>query len=89
MLNVKLIASSAALFLALSYVLCVAFGLVAPAGFHMRALLETVLPGFAWISPAAFFLGLVESLLWGLYLGGGFAWTHNLLSRRWGGAHHP
>jgi hypothetical protein len=89
MLNVKLIASSAALFLALSYVLCVAFGLVAPAGFHMRALLETVLPGFAWISPAAFFLGLVASLLWGLYLGGGFAWTHNLLSRRRGGERQP
>lgn len=86
MMNIKLIASSAALFLALSFVLCIAFGLVAPEGFHMRALLEIVLPGFEWISPAAFFLGLVESLLWGLYLGGGFAWVHNLLFRRFGTA---
>ena len=89
MLNIKLIASSAALFLALSFVLCVAFGLVTPERFHMQALLEAVLPGFEWISPAAFFLGLTKSLLWGLYLGGGFAWIHNLLSRRLGGTRNP
>lgn len=89
MLNIKLLASSAALFLALSFVLCVAFGLVAPERFHMLTLLEVVLQGFEWISPAAFFLGLVESLLWGLYLGGGFAWVHNLLSRRWGSTRNP
>jgi hypothetical protein len=88
MLNIKLIASSAAVLLALSFVLCVAFGLVAPEGFHMKALLEAALPGFRWISPGAFFLGLIESLLWGLYLGGGFAWIHNLLARRWGGTRH-
>ncbi|WP_339825637.1 DUF5676 family membrane protein [uncultured Arenimonas sp.] len=82
MLNTKLIASSAAVFLALSFVLCVGFGLVAPGNFHMKTLLETVLPGFQWLSPGAFALGFVESLLWGLYLGGGYAWVHNLLSRR-------
>ena len=61
MLNIKLLASSAALFLALSFVLCVAFGLVAPERFHMLTLLEAVLPGFEWISPAALFLGLVPA----------------------------
>lgn len=89
MLNIKLVASSAAIFLALSFLLCVAFGLVAPEGFHMKALLEAVLPGFVWISLGAFLLGLVESLLWGVYLGGGYAWIHNLLFRRWENQRNP
>lgn len=86
MIDIKLAATSAAMFLALSFVLCVALGLATPEGFHMRALLEAALPGFRWISPGAFLLGLVESLLWGVYLGGGFSWIHNLLFRRWRGA---
>jgi hypothetical protein len=48
----------------------------------MGQMLEVLLPAFKWISTGAFFLGLVESLLWGIYLGGGFALVYNTLNRR-------
>ena len=84
MLNLKLVTSTAVVFTVLSYILCVVFGLATPEGLHMETFLEAVLPGFKWISPGAFLLGLIESLLWGVYLGGGFAWIYNVLYRRWG-----
>lgn len=82
MLNFRLITTTTALFTTVSYVFCVAFGLVTPQSVHMHQLLETVLPAFKWISTGAFFLGLVESFLWGIYLGGGFALIYNALHRR-------
>ncbi len=82
MLNLRLVTTATALFTTLSYVFCVAFGLVTPQSVHMHQLLEIVLPAFKWISTGAFFLGLVESALWGVYLGGGFALVYNALHRR-------
>ena len=79
MLNIRLVTSAAVVFTTLSFVLCVLFGLVAPERLHMVGFLESVLPGFEWISPGAFVLGLVESVLWGVYLGGGYAWIYNTL----------
>lgn len=84
MLNLKIATSATAVFTALSYILCILFGLVTPPGLHMDMFLEAVLPGFEWISPGAFFLGLVESILWGVYLGGGFSLVYNVLYRRLG-----
>ena len=82
MLNLRLITTATALFTTASYVLCVAFGLMTPQSVHMHQLLETVLPAFKWIGTGAFFLGLIESFLWGVYLGGGFALVYNALHRR-------
>lgn len=84
MLNLRLTAWAAALFATLSFLLCVAFGLVTPGSVHMHQFLEAVLPAFEWISPGSVLLGLVESFLWGAYLGGGFALIYNALYRRWG-----
>lgn len=84
MLNLKLVTSAAALFATVSYLLCVTFGLLTPESVHMHQLLEILLPGFVWFSTGAFFLGLIESLLWGIYLGGGFALIYNGLHRRIG-----
>jgi hypothetical protein len=50
----------------------------------MHQFLEIVLPAFEWIGFGSFLLGLVESFLWGVYLGGGFALVYNALYRRWG-----
>lgn len=86
MLNSLLTTLSASVFAALSYLLCVAFGLATPESMHMHQLLELLLPGFVWLSAGAFFLGLVESILWGAYLGGGFAMTYNVIHRWFGGA---
>ncbi len=83
MLNLRLVTTATASFTALSYLLCVTVGLLAPRSpFHMGQLLEVLLPAFKWISTGAFFLGLIESFLWGAYLGGGFALVYNAVHRR-------
>lgn len=84
MLNLRLTTWAAALFTTLSYLLCIAYGFVTPESVHMHQFLEIVLPAFEWIGFGSFLLGLVESFLWGVYLGGGFALVYNALYRRWG-----
>jgi hypothetical protein len=39
------------------------YGLLVPA-LHNAALLEAVLPGFYWLTPASLLLGVVETFLW-------------------------
>lgn len=84
MLHLRLTTWAAALFTTLSYLLCVLYGLVTPESVHMHQFLEIVLPAFEWIGLGSFLLGLGESFLWGVYLGGGFALIYNWLYRRWG-----
>jgi hypothetical protein len=49
----------------------------------MHQFLEIVLPAFKWLSVGGFFLGLIESFLWGAYVGLVFVPIYNLLYRRW------
>jgi hypothetical protein len=54
-------------FLAITYVLCVAYDIA----FDQR-MYETwlkLLPGFTWLTWQSFLLGLVESFLYGIYFG--------------------
>lgn len=83
MLNVKVVTGSLALFGAVTYLVCVLYGLIVPASLHMTAFLEEVLPGFEWLTPAGFLVGLVESFLYGAYAGLVYAPIHNALTRRW------
>jgi hypothetical protein len=83
MLNLRLVTTATTLFTTLSFLLCVAVGLIFPQSpLHMGRMLELLLPGFEWITTGAFILGLVESILWGAYLGGGFTLVYNALHRR-------
>jgi hypothetical protein len=66
-----------------SFALCVLWGLVTPHTLHMHEFLETVLPGFRWLTFGSFVLGLVESFVWGAYLAVVFVPIHNFLHRRW------
>lgn len=84
MLNTKLVTWTLGLFTSISFVICVVFGLITPESIHMHQFLEIVLPGFTWISAPSFIVGLIESLLWGVYLGLGFSLIYNALFRRWG-----
>lgn len=61
-------ALSLGLFFDVSFVLCVLWGLVVPQ-FHAKGVpvLEAILPGFAWLTPQSFILGLVEAFLYGVY----------------------
>jgi hypothetical protein len=47
-----------------------------------------VLPGFRWLSPASFVLGLVESFLWGVYLGVVFTPIYNFVLKGFRGIQH-
>lgn len=84
MLNVKVVTWSLALFGAVTYLVCVLYGLIVPASLHMTAFLENVLPGFEWLTPLGFLIGLVESFLYGVYAGLVYGWIHNALARRLG-----
>jgi hypothetical protein len=83
MLNLKIWTIASGCWAAISFTLCVIGGVVAPGLPIPHRTLELLLPGFIWISPAAFILGLVESAGFGVYSGFLFAALHNLLARRW------
>jgi uncharacterized protein DUF5676 len=82
MLNIKVMTWSLGTFGAVSFVLCVLYGLVAPGALHMHEFLEAVLPGFRWLTLGGFALGLVESFLWGAYVGLVFTPIYNFFRRR-------
>lgn len=84
MLNLNVVTWSVGLFTAVSFILCVIWGLVTPESLHMHQFLELVLPAFKWLSVGGFVLGLIESFLWGAYAGLVFVPIYNLLYRRWG-----
>lgn len=80
MLNVKAVTVSVTLFLVVTYAVCVLYGLAVPESLHMSMMLEGVLPGFRWISPGSFLLGLGEAALYGLYGGWVYSVIHNAVS---------
>ncbi|MDD3762930.1 MAG: DUF5676 family membrane protein [Pseudomonadota bacterium] len=84
MLNTKLVSWSLGLFAAITFVLCVIWGLVTPENLHMKGLLEQLLPAFRWLTWWGFPLGLVESFLYGAYAGLVYCPIHNTLHRRFG-----
>jgi hypothetical protein len=82
-LNLKVVIWSLGLFGAVSFVVCVIYGLLVPETLHMKQLLEVILPGFRWLSLGSFVLGLVESFLYGVYAGLVYVPLYNALHRRW------
>ena len=83
MLNIRVVTWAMGLFTTVSFILCVIWGLVTPESLHMHQFLELVLPAFTWLSVGGFFLGLIESFLWGAYVGLVFVPIYNFLYRRW------
>jgi hypothetical protein len=81
-LNWKVMTWSVGLFCAVSFVLCVLYGLVVPRAWHLTQLLEITLPGFKWLSVGGFVLGLFETFFYGAYAGLVFTWVHNAVARR-------
>src|SRR5262245_29208038 len=84
MLNLKVWSVSSACWMAITFTLCVLGGVLAPGVPIPHRTLELLLPGFVWISPAAFALGLVETVAYGLYAAALFVTLHNAFWRRWG-----
>jgi len=84
MLNTKVVTWALALFASVSFLVCVLYGLVVPGSLRMATVLEGVLPGFQWLTPVGFIIGLVDSFLYGAYVGLVFTPIYNWASKRWG-----
>lgn len=85
MLNTMVMTRALAIFGAVTYLVCVVYGLLVPESLHMRPFLEQVLTSCRWLTPIGFAIGLVESFLYGAYPGLVFTPIQNALLRRWGG----
>ena len=84
MLNIRVVTWSLSSFILFSYLVCILYGLIVPESLHMTAFLESVLPGFRWLTPVGFAIGFVESFLWGAYIGLVFTPLYNFFQRRLG-----
>lgn len=84
MLNMKIVSWSLGIFTAVSFVLCVIYGLIVPQSLHMHEFLEMVLPAFEWLTVWGFVLGFIESFLYGAYTGLVFVPVYNFLFYLWG-----
>lgn len=84
MINTRLASWALGISVAISFIVCVAYGLIVPEGLHSRTFLEQVLPAFKWLTGWGFVLGLAESFLYGVYAGLVFCPVYNALYRRWG-----
>lgn len=83
-LNIRVVSWSLGIFLAVSYILCVLYGLVVPQRLHgMQNFLESALPAFKWLTFGGFLLGFAESFLYGIYIGIVFVPIYNFLFKRW------
>jgi len=81
LLNWKTVGVSLGLFLTITYILCVIYDLIFP-GQTMYGAWMRLLPGFTWITWGSFFLGLVESFLYGIYFSLVFVPLYNVFKRK-------
>jgi len=73
---------SLSLFFVISYVICIAGYLLLPGFPVQHAALSIFLPGFEFLSWQSYFLGLIESFVWGWYIALVFGALYNFFSRR-------
>jgi hypothetical protein len=62
----------------------VSWGLIFPHTALQQRILEAVFPWFTWLSWGSYFVGLVESFLYGIYVAAVFVPLYHSLSR-WAG----
>ena len=85
LLNIRVVSWSLGIFMAITFILCVLYGLVVPQRLHgMSDFLEAVLPAFRWLTFGGFLLGIVESFLYGVYIGIVFVPIYNFMNRKVG-----
>ncbi len=83
-LNIRVVTWSLATFTLLTFIVCVLYGLIVPERLHMVQFLEMVLPGFKWLTVGGFFIGLLESFLYGVYAGLVYTPVYNFYQKKWG-----
>lgn len=85
LLDMRIVSWSSGIFTVFTFILCVLYGLVVPEKLHgMSAFLEMILPAFKWLTFGGFILGLIESFLYGAYIGIVFVPIYNFVYRRYG-----
>lgn len=81
-LDGKILGAAMGAFLAITYVACVAYDLIF--GQAMYRAWTNLLPGFTWLSFGSFCLGLLETIVYGVFFGLVFAPLYNFfLTRVW------
>ncbi len=76
-LNIKVVGLSLGSFLSITFILCVVYDLIFPEA-RMYESWMRLLPGFEWLTLTSFFLGAVESFLYGIYIALVFVPLYNL-----------
>ncbi len=80
-LSLIAVGHASSVLLAISFLLCVAFGILFPGAATFRAW-EPLLPGFHWLSWWSFFLGLAGSYAYGWYVAALWVPAYNFVTRR-------
>ena len=70
------------LLFAISFVLCILWGLAMPMSLHMHTAWQQMLPGFHMGSAVGILIGLVEAYLYGWYIAVIFVPLYNFFSRQ-------
>ena len=65
--RIIVVGHATSLFLVVSYILCVGFCLLFPA-YQMHEAWAPLLPGFEWLTPSGFLLGLLGSYAYGWFI---------------------
>ena len=79
-MKVKPLGNTLSLFLSISFLLCIGWGLVMPTSLHMHEAWAPILPGFNW-SPLGVLIGLVGAYLYGWYIALVFVPLYNLFHK--------
>lgn len=81
-LRIAPVGNALSVLLVISYLLCVGFGLLAPAQMRMYEAWAPLLPGFEWLTWPGFLIGLVEVYLYGWYIAILFVPLYRWFSRK-------
>ena len=81
-LNVAPVGHTLSLFLVITYILCVGFGLLVPESARMYEAWAPLLPGFEWLTVSGFLFGLVGAYLYGWYIAVVFVPLYRFFKRR-------
>ena len=65
--RIVVVGHATSLFLLLSYILCIGFGLIFPS-YQMHEAWAPLLPGFEWLTPSGFIFGLLGSYAYGWFI---------------------
>ena len=81
-IELLIVGHALSIFLLITFLICVVFGLIAPDQFQMHKAWSPFLPGFEWLTPTGFIAGSVGAYLYGWYIAVIFVPLYNFFVRR-------